>query len=88
MSPIALPLAAIVVMLWLIWSDSLRRRRLAPLFYIARAFLFLIAGGVLLYNVINYPAAYPGETRLLAYSAVLVSVVGIAYFVRRATTRA
>jgi hypothetical protein len=84
MNPVALPLAAIVVMLWIIWSDSVRRRRLSPIFYIARTILFLTMAGVLLYNLISDPAVYPGGAGAVMIAAVAVGLVGAGYFVRRA----
>jgi len=87
MNPVTLTLAAIVVMLWIIWSDSVRRRRLSPIFSIARAILFLAMAGVLLYNLITYPAAYPGGARAVMIAAVTVGIVGAGYFVRRAMRR-
>lgn len=83
MNPVTLPLAAIVVMLWMIWSDSMRRRPYARIFYAARAVLFLIVTGVLFYNLLSHPGAYPGGARAVVIAAMAVGLVGTGYFVRR-----
>ena len=84
MSPIAIPLAMSVVMLWLIWSDSVRRRPTSRIFYIVRGLLFLGAVSLLVYNLVTYPGMYRGSDRSIVFFAVAVGVIGAIYFVRRA----
>lgn len=87
MSPAGMALAAITVMLWLLWSDSVRPRRPAPVLYAIRVALYLIVSGVLVVNLVRYPAAFPGTARWLAVAAVVLGVFGAGYFWRRLTRR-
>jgi hypothetical protein len=87
MSPAGMALAAITVMLWLLWSDSLRARKPTPILYAVRIALFLITSGVLLLNIIRYPDVFAGSARVLAVLAVLVGIIGAAYFARRLVKR-
>ena len=86
-SPAGMALAAITVMLWLLWSDSLRARKPTPILYAIRIALFLIVSFVLILNLVRYPAMFPGTTRVLAILAVLIGFLGAAYFGRRLTRR-
>ena len=85
--PAGMALAAITVMLWLLWSDSLRSRKPTPILYAVRIALFLIVAGVLILNLVRYPAMFPGTTRLLALVAVVVGIIGAGYFGGRLTRR-
>ena len=85
MNPVVLPTAAIVVMLWIIWSDSIRRKPAPRFFYIARVLIFLLVTGLLIYNL--FLGAYPGAVRWIALSAALVGLIGAGYFVRRVALR-
>ena len=87
MSPAGMALAAITVMLWLLWSDSLRGRKPAPILYAVRIALFLITSGVLLLNLIRYPDVFAGTARALAIGAVVIGIMGAVYFSRRLTRR-
>ena len=87
MSPAGMALAAITVMLWLLWSDSVRPRKPAPILYAVRIALFLITSGVLLLNVIRYPDVFAGTARALAIGAVVIGIMGAVYFSRRLTRR-
>jgi hypothetical protein len=84
MSPIAIPLAMSVVMLWLIWSDSVRRRPTSRIFYLLRCILFLGAVSLLVYNLVTYPGMYRGSDRSIVFFAITIGVIGAIYFVRRA----
>ncbi|HEU4520604.1 MAG TPA: hypothetical protein VFT12_01305 [Thermoanaerobaculia bacterium] len=88
MSPAGMALAAITVMLWLLWSDSVRQRRPTPIIYAIRIALFIIMSGVLLLNLIRYPDLFFGTARVLAIGAVVVGIIGAIYFSRRLTRRA
>lgn len=87
-SPAGMALAVITVMLWLLWSDSLRARKPTPILYAVRIALFLIATGVLILNLLRYPELFTGATRLLVLMAIAVGFLGAAYFARRLTRRA
>jgi hypothetical protein len=87
MSPAALALASITVMLWILWSDSLRSRKPSPILYTIRIGLFLVVAGILILNLIRYPASFDGTGRALAIAAALVGVMGAGYFVRKLVRR-
>ena len=82
-NPNTMSLAAITVMLWIMWSDTIRNRRPAPVLYTFRIALFLIVSGIFVLNMIRRPEMFPGGTRAIAVVAVLVGVVGAGYFARR-----
>jgi hypothetical protein len=86
-SPAGMALAVITVMLWLLWSDSLRHRKPAPILYAVRVALFLIATAVLILNLVRYPAVFTGTTRILVIVAIAVGLLGAGYFTRRMTGR-
>ncbi|HEX6177380.1 MAG TPA: hypothetical protein VF057_03405 [Thermoanaerobaculia bacterium] len=86
-SPAGMALAVITVMLWLLWSDSLRGRKPTPILYAIRIALFLIATGVLILNLLRYPEIFSGATRVLVLMAIAVGLLGAGYFARRLTRR-
>jgi hypothetical protein len=80
-------LAALTVMLWILWSDTIRARRPTPVLYAMRIALYLIVSGILILNLIRYPAMFAGGARWIAVAAVLVGLVGAGYFARRLVLR-
>lgn len=78
-----LPLAILTVMMFLIWSDSIRPRGAHPIAYGARALLFVGATAILLYNRIRFPHLYTGAATLFIAIAVLVGIGGAIYFGRK-----
>ncbi|HEX7809997.1 MAG TPA: hypothetical protein VF608_14775 [Thermoanaerobaculia bacterium] len=86
-SPIAMAMATITVMLWIMWSDTIRARRPAPILYAVRIALYLIVSGILVLNMIRYPHLFPGTSRVLCIVAVLIGISGAAYFARRLILR-
>ncbi|MGZ7079695.1 MAG: hypothetical protein ACXVJT_09805, partial [Thermoanaerobaculia bacterium] len=72
--PAGMALAAITVMLWIIWSDTIRARRSTPVLYAWRIALYLIVAAIFLMNVVRYPAQFNASARMLA---VLAAVVGL-----------
>ena len=80
-------LAAITVMLWILWSDTLRARKPTPVLYVIRIALYLILSGVMLVNMFRFPQLFAGSTRVLALVAVLIGLVGAGYFGRRLVRR-
>jgi len=83
MNPAAMAVATITVMLWIIWSDTLRGRRPTPILYAVRIALYLIISFILILNSIRYPEIFSGSSRTLTIVAVLVGLGGAAYFARR-----
>lgn len=80
-------IAAITVMLWILWSDTIRPRRPSQIVYTIRIALFLIASGVLILNMVRYPELFSGATRALTIVGVLVGIIGAGYFARRLVRR-
>jgi len=86
--PAGMAIASITVMLWILWSDTLRARKPSPVLYAMRVALYLIVAGVLILNMYRYPWLFLGATKVLALVAVVIGILGAAYFavplVRRA----
>jgi hypothetical protein len=80
-------MATITVMLWILWSDTLRARRPSQILYVIRIALFLIVSGMLIVNMVRRPDLFHGGTRWLTIVAALVGVVGAGYFARRLVLR-
>ena len=81
-------LAMITVMLWIVWSDTVRQRRPSPILYAVRIALFLIVSLLMLVNLIRYPHIFGAGARALTVVAVILGFVGAGYFIRRLTRRA
>ena len=82
-NPATMAIAAITVMLWILWSDTIRKRRPTPILYAMRIALYLIVSGILILNLVRYPDVFAGNVRGIAIVAVLVGFVGAGYFARR-----
>jgi hypothetical protein len=87
MNPGAMAIAAMTVMLWIMWSDTIRRRRPAPILYVVRIALYLVVTGILILNMFRYPDIYSAGARACSVLAVLVGLVGAGYFARRLVLR-
>lgn len=87
MTPTTMGILAITVMLWILWRDTMRRSRPAPILYAVRIALYLIMSAILVLNMVRYPNLYGGGDRGLVVLAVLVGLVGAGYFGRRLVTR-
>ena len=86
-SPGMMAIAALTVMLWILWSDTLRARRPTPILYAMRIALYLIVSGIMILNMVRYPRMFDGGARFIAIAAVLVGLVGAGYFARRMVLR-
>jgi len=86
--PIGMAIAAMTVMLWIIWSDILRtRRRPMPLLYALRIALFLIVAAIMVLNLVRYPHYFAGGARVFAVLAVMVGIAGAIHFGRKLVLR-
>ena len=85
-SPGGMAIAAMTVMLWILWSDSFRRRP-HPIVYGIRVLLFLIVAVVLTMQMIRVPEVYSSGTRAVTIAAVIVGIAGAVYFVRKLVKR-
>lgn len=85
--PGGMAITAITVMLWILWSDTVRPRKPAPILYALRVALYLIVAGVLILNMYRYPWLFLGATRVLAIVAAAIGIFGAVYFARRLVRR-
>ena len=83
--PFGMALAALTVMLWILWSDTIRGRRGNPVLYAVRIALYLIVTGILILNLSR--GVFHGGAIAVAVLAVLVGLVGAGYFGRRLVRR-
>jgi hypothetical protein len=86
--PAGMAIAALTVMLWILWSDSLRTRRSTPILYAVRVALYLIMAAVLVLNRIRYPWLFSPAASALVVLAAVIGVFGAMYFGRRLIRRA
>jgi hypothetical protein len=87
-SPTGMAIAAITVMLWILWSDTIRARKPSPILYAMRIALYLIVAGIFILNMVRYPVMFAGMARWLAVVAALIGLAGAFYFGRRLVRRA
>ena len=85
--PAGMAIAALTVMLWILWSDSIRARRSTPILYALRIALYLIVGAILVLNRLRYPSLFSTAATVLVALAVLVSLFGACWFGRRLVAR-
>ena len=87
MSPATMAIATITVMLWIMWSDTIRARRPSQILYTVRIALFLVVSAILVLNLVRYPETFAGSTRIVTVVAVLIGLLGAGYFARRLVLR-
>lgn len=80
---ITFPLASIVIVLYLLWNDLLRRRKTFRALLFARAFLCLALGAVLIYNWISFRASVPDMPIVFVVIASIVSFSAAIWFAYR-----
>jgi len=85
--PAGMAIAAITVMLWILWSDTLRARKPTPILYAMRVALYLIVAGVLILNMFRYPWLFLGPTKVLTIVAAVIGILGGGYFAMRLVRR-
>jgi len=85
-TPGGMAIAAMTVMLWILWSDSFRRRP-HPIVYTVRIALFLIVAGIFIVNLVRSPEIYSTSSRVVTILAIVVGIGGAAYFARRLVRR-
>jgi len=85
--PAGMAIAALTVMLWLIWSDTIRPRGPSVL-YALRVALFIIVAGILVLNRVRYPFLFSTTATVLVVLVALVGAGGAVYFARRLVKRA
>jgi hypothetical protein len=86
-SPSAMAMALITVMLWIMWSDTIRGRRPSQILYVVRIMLYLVVSGVMVVNLVRYPDLFAGSARWLTITSIAVGVLGAGYFARKLVRR-
>ena len=87
--PAGMAIAALTVMLWILWSDSVRRRPRRPpvVLYTMRIVLYLAMTGVLVFNLVRYPELFTSSARTLVLVTATVGILGAAYFAKKLMRR-
>ena len=85
--PVGFAIAALTVMLWILWSDSIRPRRASQGMYALRVATYLVVSGVLILNRVRYPQYFSGGATVAVVLAVLVGLFGAFWFGRRLVRR-
>jgi hypothetical protein len=85
--PAGLAIASLTIMLWILWSDSLRARSKMPVLYALRIALFLIVAAILVLNRFRYPHLFSTAATVLVGVVVLVALFGSYWFARRLVAR-
>lgn len=88
MSPGLMAIATLTVMLWILWSDTIRARRPSQILYTVRIGLYLVVGFVLILNLVRYPRIFDTTDRVLTIVAAAVGLLGAGYFARKLVRRA
>ena len=83
---ITTPLAALTLMMWIIWSDSVRRKQSSPILYGFRVFLYLAASAVLSYELWRERHWVSRSILGVTLFAIAVGVAGATHFLRKART--
>lgn len=86
--PAGMAIAALTVMLWLIWSDTIRPVRGPAVLYALRVALFVIVAGILVLNRVRYPFLFSTTATVLVLLVAMVGAGGAVYFARRLVKRA
>ena len=81
-------LMTMTVMLWILWSDTIRARRPSQILYTIRIGVFLVVSGMMIVNLVRYSKQFSTAEIAISIVAAIVGVVGAGYFARRLTRRA
>jgi hypothetical protein len=87
MSPGLMAIATMTVMLWILWSDTVRARRPSQLLYTVRIGLYLVVSFVLILNLVRYPKIFDTTDRVMTILAAMIGIVGAGYFAKKLVRR-
>ena len=87
MSPGLMAIASLTVMLWILWSDTIRARRPSQILFTIRIGLYLVVSAVLILNLFRYPRIFDTTDRVLTIITAAVGILGAGYFARRLVRR-
>jgi asparagine N-glycosylation enzyme membrane subunit Stt3 len=85
--PAGYAIAAITLMLWIVWSDTIRSRRPSPILYAFRIVIFLTLSFILVFNMMRYPGYFSTSARVLVFVAAGIGLFGAGYFGRKLVRR-
>lgn len=85
--PAGYAIAAITLMLWIVWSDTIRSRRPSPMLYAFRVVLFLTMSFILVFNMMRFPGYFSSSARVLVVLAAGIGLFGAGYFGRKLVRR-
>ena len=87
MSPGLMAIATMTVMLWILWSDTIRARRPSQVLYTVRIGLYLVVSFVLVLNLVRYPKIFDTTDRVMTIIAAAIGILGAGYFARKLVHR-
>jgi len=87
MSPGLMAIATMTVMLWILWSDTIRKRRPSQVLYTVRIGLYLVVSFVLILNLVRYPKIFDTTDRVMTIVAAAIGIVGAGYFAKKLVRR-
>ena len=87
MSPGLMAIATMTVMLWILWSDTIRRRRPSQVLYTMRIGLYLVVSFVLILNLVRYPKIFDTTDRVITILAAAIGLLGAGYFAKKLVRR-
>jgi hypothetical protein len=87
MTPGLMAIATMTVMLWILWSDTIRARRPSQVLYTVRIGLYLVVAFVLILNLLRYPHIFDMTARVLTIVAAAIGLLGAGYFARKLVRR-
>src|SRR3954464_2712780 len=85
--PTGMAIAALTVMLWLVWSDTIRQAHTPAVLYALRIALFVIVAAILVLNRIRYPFLFSSTATTLVVIVALVGAGGAVHFARKLVRR-
>ena len=87
MSPGLMAIATMTVMLWILWSDTVRKRRPSQILYTVRIGLYLVVSFVLILNLVRYPKIFDTTDTVMTILAAVIGIVGAGYFAKKLVRR-
>lgn len=83
-SPVVLAVAGLLIMLWIVWSDSVRIGRSHPAIYWMRVVLYLAAAGALVFHMTRHLSLFTPIAEIATVLAALTGLGGAIHFLRKA----
>jgi hypothetical protein len=87
MSPGLMAIATMTVMLWILWSDTIRKRRPSQILYTVRIGLYLVVSFVLILNLVRYPKIFDTTDKVMTILAAAIGILGAGYFAKKLVRR-